>query len=107
MKLLGKQVVKKTFELDAARPDAELGITALWNGLEVTALDGTTMELARSDPLACEFGSSSEAAAGRCCGSPRTSGPPAGGGSPQRPAATTTGRTAWPTSWNGPSALAC
>jgi hypothetical protein len=35
-------------------------ITALWKGLEVTALDGTTMELARNDELSCEFGSSSE-----------------------------------------------
>jgi Transposase DDE domain len=30
-------------------------------GVEVTALDGTTMELARNDTLACEFGSSSGA----------------------------------------------
>lgn len=59
-KLLGEQAVKRIFELDAARSDAELGISALWKGLEVTALDGTTMELARSDALACEFGSSSE-----------------------------------------------
>jgi Transposase DDE domain/Insertion element 4 transposase N-terminal len=58
-KLLGGLAVRKVFELDAARSDAELGITALWKGLEVTALDGTTMELARNDALACEFGSSS------------------------------------------------
>ncbi len=32
------------------------GITALWKGLEVTAIDGTTAELARNDALACEFG---------------------------------------------------
>ena len=59
-KLLGEHAVRRLFELDAERPDAELGITALWKGLEVTALDGTTMELARDDALACEFGSSSE-----------------------------------------------
>jgi hypothetical protein len=59
-KLLGDLAMRKIFELDAARSDAELGITALWKGLEVTALDGTTMELARDDALACEFGSSSE-----------------------------------------------
>jgi DDE family transposase/transposase IS4-like protein len=59
-KLLGDLAVRKIFELDAARGDAELGITALWKGLEVTALDGTTMELARDEALACEFGSSSE-----------------------------------------------
>jgi hypothetical protein len=39
--------MRKIFELDAARPDAEPGITALWKGLDVTAIDGTTMELAR------------------------------------------------------------
>jgi hypothetical protein len=59
-KLPGDLAMRRIFELDAARSDAELGITALWKGLEVTALDGTTMELARSDSLACEFGSSSE-----------------------------------------------
>src|SRR5437773_11410767 len=42
-KLLGEQAMRKIFELDAERPDADLGITALWKGLEVTALDGTTM----------------------------------------------------------------
>ena len=35
--LLGEQVMKRLFELDAARGDAELGIAALWKGLEVTA----------------------------------------------------------------------
>jgi hypothetical protein len=60
---LGEQAMRKIFELDAERGDAELGIEALWKGLEVTALDGTTMELARDTALACEFGSSS--AAGR------------------------------------------
>jgi hypothetical protein len=59
-KLLGELAVRRLFELDAERGDAELGITALWKGLEVTALDGTTMELARNDELACESGSSSE-----------------------------------------------
>ena len=55
-KLPGEQAMRKIFELDAGRGDAELGITALWKGLEVTAIDGTTMELARNDALACEFG---------------------------------------------------
>jgi hypothetical protein len=58
---LGELAVRRVFELDAERGDAELGLTALWKGLEVTALDGTTMELYRNDALACEFGSSSEA----------------------------------------------
>ena len=54
--LLGTQVMKRLFELDAARSDAELGIARLWKGLEVTALDGTTMELFRNDVLADVFG---------------------------------------------------
>jgi hypothetical protein len=58
---LGELAVRRVFELDAERGDAELGLSALWKGLEVTALDGTTMELSRNDALACEFGSSSEA----------------------------------------------
>ena len=58
---LGEHAVRRLFEIDAEACDAELGLTALWHGLEVTAIDGTTMELDRSDVLACEFGSSSEA----------------------------------------------
>ena len=58
---LGEHAVRRLFEIDAEAGDAELGLTALWHGLEVTAIDGTTMELDRSDVLACEFGSSSEA----------------------------------------------
>jgi hypothetical protein len=61
-KLLGEQAMRKIFELDAERADADLGITALWKGLEVTALDGTTMELARNDALACEFGTPADRA---------------------------------------------
>jgi len=55
-KLLGEQVMKKVFELDAAVTDADLGIGLLWKGLEVTAIDGTTMELARNSVLEGEFG---------------------------------------------------
>ena len=61
--------MRRVFELDAAVGDADLGIGLLWKGLEVTALDGTTMELARNDVLAGEFGVPAErrpaAAAGR------------------------------------------
>jgi hypothetical protein len=58
---LGEHAVRRLFEIDAETSDAELGLTALWHGLEVTAIDGTTMELDRSDALACEFGSSCDA----------------------------------------------
>jgi hypothetical protein len=58
---LGEHALRRLFEIDAEAGDAELGLTALWHGLEVTAIDGTTMELDRNDALACEFGSSSEA----------------------------------------------
>jgi len=54
--LLGEQAMMRLFELDAARSDAELGIAVLWKGLEVTALDGTTMELFRNAVLADVFG---------------------------------------------------
>ena len=54
--------MRKLFELDAAVSDAELGITALWKGLEVTTIDGTTMELARSDVLEDEFGTPADGA---------------------------------------------
>jgi len=55
-KLLGEQVMQRLFELDAAVADADLGIGLLWKGLEVTAIDGTTMELARNGVLEGEFG---------------------------------------------------
>ena len=61
-KLLGEQVMKRIFELDAAVPDADLGIGLLWKGLEVTAIDGTTMELARNGVLEDGFGSPADGA---------------------------------------------
>jgi hypothetical protein len=38
--LLGEQVMRTIFELDAARSDAALGIGATWHGMETTAIDG-------------------------------------------------------------------
>jgi hypothetical protein len=61
-KLLGEQAMKRIFELDASVADADLGIGLLWKGLEVTAIDGTTMELARNDVLEGEFGVPAERA---------------------------------------------
>ena len=40
----------------------DLGIGLAWKGLEVTAIDGTTMELARNDVLEGEFGTPAERA---------------------------------------------
>ena len=97
-RLLAEQAMRKIFELDAARSDAELGITALWKGLEVTAIDGTTMELFRNDVLACEFGTPTEGARPllRIAAYVRTAGRRwIGAGS----ADTTTARTTWPTGW--------
>jgi hypothetical protein len=54
--LLGEQVMRRVFELDAARTDLELGIGATWHGLETTGLDGTTIELFSNDELADAFG---------------------------------------------------
>ena len=61
-KLLGEQVMKRLFELDAAVADADLGIGLLWKELEVTAIDGTTMELAGNDVLAGESGTPADGA---------------------------------------------
>jgi len=54
--LLGEQVARRAFELDAARTDVELGIGATWHGMETTAFDGTTAELFSNDELADAFG---------------------------------------------------
>ena len=54
--LLGEQVMRRLFELDAARTDLEPGIGAAWRGLETTGLDGTTIELFSNDELADAFG---------------------------------------------------
>jgi Insertion element 4 transposase N-terminal len=50
--LLGEQVMRRVFEIDAARTDLELGIGATWPGLETTGMDGTTIELFADDGLA-------------------------------------------------------
>lgn len=62
-KLLGEQVMRRLFELDAARSDAGLGIERLQKSREVTALDGTMMELARNDVLPAVFGVPADRAA--------------------------------------------
>ena len=54
--LLGEQVMRRAFELDAARTDLELGIGATWHGMETTGMDGTTIELFNNDELADAFG---------------------------------------------------
>jgi hypothetical protein len=54
--LLGEQVMRRIFELDAARTDLELGIGATWHGMETTGMDGTTIELFNNDELAEAFG---------------------------------------------------
>jgi hypothetical protein len=61
-KLLGEQVMQRLFELDAAVTDADPGIGLRWKGLEVTAIDGTTMELARNDVLEDGFGTPADGA---------------------------------------------
>ena len=54
--LLGEQVMRRVFELDAARTDLELGIGATWHEMETTGMDGTTIELSNNDELAEAFG---------------------------------------------------
>jgi hypothetical protein len=55
---LGELAVRRLFEAGAETGDAEPGLAALWHGLEVTAIGGTTMELDRNETLACESGPS-------------------------------------------------
>ena len=59
--LLGEQVMRRIFEIDAARADADPGAVT-WHQMEVTAIDGTTMELDRNDVLDGEFGTPAERA---------------------------------------------
>ncbi len=54
--LLGEQVMRRVFEIDAARSDADLGIGAAWHEMEVTAIDGTTIELFSDAELTEAFG---------------------------------------------------
>ncbi|MGH3180447.1 MAG: hypothetical protein ACRDOE_00835 [Streptosporangiaceae bacterium] len=54
--LPGEQVMRRIFELDAARTDVDPGIGAAWHGMETTGIDGTTIELFRNDELADAFG---------------------------------------------------
>ena len=54
--LLGEQVMRRAFELDAVRTDVDLGIGATWHGMETTSFDGTTAELFNNDELAEAFG---------------------------------------------------
>ena len=44
--------MRRIFELDAGRADAELGIGSAWHEMETTAIDGTTIELFNNDELA-------------------------------------------------------
>ena len=53
--LLGEQAMRRIFEIDAARAGADLG-TLTWHQMEVTAIDGTTIELFGNDELAEAFG---------------------------------------------------
>jgi hypothetical protein len=54
--VLGEQVMRRIFEIDAARSDADLGISAAWHQMETTAIDGTTIELFSGTELAEAFG---------------------------------------------------
>ena len=54
--LLGEQAMRRIFEIDAARSDADLGAGAAWHEMETTAIDGTTIELFSNDELAGAFG---------------------------------------------------
>ena len=94
---LGEQVMRRIFELDAARPDIVPGAGGTAFGLELTVFDGTTAEVFNDPGLAEEFGVP-EGGTSRTSGSSRTCRPARAGGRPPRSAATTTARTPWPMS---------
>ncbi|HEY6315286.1 MAG TPA: IS4 family transposase [Streptosporangiaceae bacterium] len=54
--LLGEQVMRRVFEIDAARTDLEPGAGATWHGMQATGMDGTTIELFNNGELADAFG---------------------------------------------------
>lgn len=54
--LLGEQVMRRVFDIDAARTDVDLGIGGAWHGMQTTAIDGTTIEVFRNDELVEAFG---------------------------------------------------
>ena len=93
----GEAPARAMFELDAARGDIPAGEDGTAFGLEITQIDGTTLELFGDPPLARSSGSP-RPARGRCCDWSGCCTPGPAGGRPRRSAATTTGRTPWPTS---------
>ena len=101
--LLGEQVMRRIFEIDAARSDAELGISTAWHGMEVTGIDGTTIELFSCDELAQAFGVPTGGTKPKIRIAAHVRHRVPAGGSPPRSAATTTGRTPWPMSWRARS----
>ena len=72
-KLPASRSCSALFELDAAVTDADLGIGLRWKGLEVTAIDGTAMELARNDVLEDGFGNPGGRRPAAAAGRPRMS----------------------------------
>jgi hypothetical protein len=59
---LGELVMKRLFEIDAQVSGKEPGIAAMRKDLEVTAMDGTTMELDRNGTLEAESGTPGDGA---------------------------------------------
>lgn len=77
--LPGEQVMRRIAEIGAARADADLGISTAWHEMEVTAIDGTAIELFSNDELAGASGVP-RAGPGRRSALPRTCAPrPAAG----------------------------
>ena len=92
----GEAPARAMFVHDAARDDIPAGQDGTAFGLEITQIDGTTLELFSDPLLAEEFGSPLPARS-RCCASWGCCTPAPAGGRPPSSAATWTGRTPWPT----------
>ena len=54
--LLGEAVMRRAFDIDAARDDIGPGEDGTVFGMEATAFDGTTLEVFANEELAAEFG---------------------------------------------------
>ena len=93
----GEAPARAMFESDAARGDIPAGPDGTAFGLEITQIDGTTLELF-GDPRSRGSSGSPPPARGRCCAWSGCCTPAPAGGGPRSSAATSTGRTRWPTS---------
>ena len=101
----GEAPARAMFEADAARTDIPAGPDGTAFGLEITPIDGTTLDLFSAPLLAEEFGVPPRARS-PCSGWSGCCTPAPAAGRPPSSAATSTGRTPWPRTFRTRSARA-